>query len=194
LRPLFSEHRGVVDFIHYRLKGDAERGIPAFLDRPAQDLLGPSAIFDHFLHRIREMAETQPFVEKGFDYYRDEIPQIFEDPDQRKVALEAVKLLILFAISPVKSRYTARHMAEMILFRVTDLEAEINYQYFRDILERLVKETSHLSATPGKDPLDDQFSITLRADIASIVRRKIQQGVMEIFPGIAASLIASSFC
>jgi hypothetical protein len=183
LRPLFSEHRGVVDFIHYRLKGDAERGIPAFLDRPAQDLLGPSAIFDHFLHRIREMAETQPFVEKGFDYYRDEIPRIFEDPDQRKVALEAVKLLTLFTISPVKFRYTARHMAEMILFRVTDLEAEINYQYFRDVLERLVKETSHLSVTPGKDPLDDQFSITLRADIAGILRRKIQQGVMEIFPG-----------
>jgi hypothetical protein len=183
LRPLFSEHRGVVDFIHYRLKGDAERGIPTFLDRPAQELLGPSAIFDHFIHRIREMAETQPFVEKGFDYYRDEIPQIFEDPDQRKVALEAVKLLILFTISPVKFRYTARHMAEMILFRVTDLEAEINYQYFRDILERLVKETSHLSVTPGKDPLDDQFSITLRADIAGILRRKIQQGVMEIFPG-----------
>ncbi len=183
LRPLFSEHRGVVDFIHYRLKGDAERKIPTFLDRPAQELLGPSAVFDHFLHRIREMAETQPFVEKGFEYYRDEIPQIFEDPDQRKVALEAVKLLILFAISPVKFRYTARHMAEMILFRVTDLEAEINYQYFRDVLERLAKESSHLSVTPGKDPLDDQFSITLRVDIAGILRRKIQQGVKEIFPG-----------
>jgi hypothetical protein len=183
LRPLFSEHRGVVDFIHYRLKGDAERGIPTFLDRPSQELLGPPVIFDHFLHRIREMAETQPFVEKGFDYYRDEIPRIFEDPDHRKVALEAVKLLILFAISPVKFRYTARHMAEMILFRVTDLEAEINYQYFRDVLDRLVKESSHLSVIPGKDPLNDQFTLTLRADIAGILRRKIQQGVTEIFPG-----------
>ncbi len=183
LRPLFSEHRGVVDFIHYRLKGDAERDIPTFLDRPAQELLGPSAIFDHFLHRIREMAETQPFVEKGYDYYRDEIPRIFSDPDQRRVALEAVKLLILFAISPMKFRYTVRHIAEMILFRVTDLEAEINYQYLRDLLDRLAKETSHLSVIPGKDPFDDQFSITLRADIAGILRRKIQQGVMELFPG-----------
>ena len=129
LRPLFSEHRGIVDFIHYRLKGDTERGIPSFLEKPAQELLGPSAIFDHFLHRIREMAETQPFVEKGFEYFRDEIPQIFKDPDQQKVALDVVKLLVLFAISPVKTRYTARHMAEMILFKVTDLEAEINYQY-----------------------------------------------------------------
>lgn len=182
LRPLFSEHRGIVDFIHYRLKGNIERGIPSFLERPAQELLGPSAIFDHFVHRIREMAETQPFVEKGFDYYQDEIPQIFRDPEQQKVALEAVKLLILFAISPVKIRYTARHMAEMILFRVTDLESEINYQYLRDILERLVKESSYLAVIPGKDPLDDQFSITLRPDISSIMRQKIRQGVTEIFP------------
>jgi len=183
LRPLFSEHRGIVDFIHYRLKGDVERNIPSFLDRPAQELLGPSAIFDHFIHRILEMAETQPFVEKGFDYYQDEIPQIFKDPDQQKLAIEAVKLLILFAISPVKMKYTVRHMAEMALFRVTDLEAEINYQYFRDILERLSKETSHLSVTPGKDPLADQFYITLRPDISGILRRKVRQGTTEIFPG-----------
>ncbi|HXZ35205.1 MAG TPA: DUF6079 family protein, partial [Thermodesulfobacteriota bacterium] len=183
LKPLFSEHRGIVDFIHYRLKGDVERGIPTFLDRPAHELLGPSAIFDHFLHRIREMAETQPYVEKGFEYYREEIPQVFKDPDQERVALEAVKLLILFAISPVEARYTARHMAEMVLFRVTDLDGQTNYQYFRDILSRLVKETSFLVVTPGKDPLDDRVSIDLRVDLSAILRRKVRQGVSEIFPG-----------
>ncbi len=183
LKPLFSEHRGIVDFIHYRLKGDEERGIPSFLDRPAQDLLSPPAIFDHFLHRIRETAETQPFVEKGFEYYRDEIPRMFKDPDQQKVALDAVKLLILLAISPVKFKYTARHLAEMVLFRVTELEAEINYRYFRDILDRLAKETSFVAVTPGKDPLDDQFAIDLRVDFSSVLRQKIRQGVAQIFPG-----------
>jgi len=183
LRPLFSEHRGIVDFIHYRLKGDTGRRIPSFLEKPAQELLGPPAIFDHFLHRIREMAETQPFVEKGFEYFQDEIPQIFKDPDQQKVALEAVKLLVLFAISPVKTRYTARHMAEMILFKVTDLEADINYQYCRDILERLGKESSYIVVTPGKEPLDDQFTLDLRVDITALIRRRIRQGVTEIFPG-----------
>lgn len=183
LKPLFSEHRGIVDFIHYRLKGDVERGIPTFLDRPVHDLLGPSAIFDHFLHRIREMAETQPYVEKGFEYYRDEIPQVFKDPDQERVALEAVKLLILFAISPVETKYTARHMAEMVLFRVTELDGQTNYQYFRDIISRLVKETSFLVVSPGKDPLDDRISMDLRVDLSAILRRKIRQGVSEIFPG-----------
>lgn len=183
LKPLFSEHRGIVDFIHYRLKGDVERGIPTFLDRPAHELLGPSTIFDHFIHRIREMAETQPYVEKGFEYYREEIPQIFKDPDQERVALEAVKLLILFAISPVETRYTVRHMAEMVLFRVTELDGQTNYQYFRDILSRLVKETSFLVVSPGKDPLDDRVSIDLRVDLSAILRRKVRQGVSEIFPG-----------
>jgi hypothetical protein len=183
LRPLFSEHRGIVDFIHYRLKGDPERGIPSFLKKPAQELLGPSVIFDHFLHRIREMAETQPFVEKGFEYFQDEIPQIFKDTDQQKVATDVVKLLVLFAISPVKTRYAARHIAEMIMFKVTDLEADINYQYCRDILERLDKETSHIVVAPGKDPLDAQYSLDLRVDVTALLRRKIRQGVTEIFPG-----------
>jgi len=183
LKPLFSEQRGIVDFIHYRLKGNAERAIPSFLMRPAQDLLSPAVLFDHFIHRIRETAETQPFVEKVFHYYQDEIPQIFKDPDQQKVALEAVKLLILFAISPVRTKYTARHMAEMVLFRVTDLETNINYQYFRDILDRLAKESSYLAVSSGKDPLDDQFTIDLKADIPGIMRRKIRQTVAEIYPG-----------
>jgi len=183
LKPLFSEHRGIVDFIHYRLKGDGERGIPSFLERPPQELLGPSAIFDHFVDRIREMSETQPFMEKAFSYYEEEIPKIFQDPDQKKVALEAVKLLILFAISPVRTKYTARHMTEMVLFRVTDLETNINYQYFRDILDRLTRESSYLAVSPGKDPLDDQFAVDLKADIPGIMRRKIRQTVAEINPG-----------
>lgn len=183
LKPLFSEHRGIIDFIHYRLKGDAQRGIPSFLDRPAEELLGPAAIFDHFLQRIRETAETQPFLEKAFQAYQDEIPEIFKDPDQQKVALEAVKILVLLAMSPVKIRYTVRHLAEMILFRVTPLDEKVNYDYLRDILERLQRESSYLAVIPGKDRLDDQIAIDLKADIQGIVRRKIRQGAAEIYPG-----------
>lgn len=183
LKILFSEHRGLVDFIHSRLKGDRERGIPSFLDKPATELLGPATIFDHFLHRLREMAETQPFVEKGYEYFREEIPQIFKDPDQQKVALEVIKILILAAISPVKVKYQVKHLAEMVLFRVTDLEAEINYQYLRDILERLAKETSFLVVERTSEPMGDYFAIDLRLDLPSLLRRKIRQGVAEIFPG-----------
>ncbi len=69
------------------------------------------------------------------------------------------------------------------MFKVTDLEADINYQYCRDILERLGKETSYIVVTPGKDPFDDHFSLDLRVDVTALLRRKIRQGVTEIFPG-----------
>ncbi|MGC8808771.1 MAG: DUF6079 family protein [bacterium] len=182
LKILFSEHRGVVDFIHSRLKGDQERGIPSLLDKPATTLLGPATIFDHFLHRLREMAETQPYIEKGYEYFSEEIPRIFKDPDQQKVALEAVKILILAAISPVKVKYSVKHLTEMVLFRVTELDTEFNYQYFHDLLERLAKETSFLVVERGPEPKQDHFALDLRLDLPSLLRRKIRQVATEIFP------------
>lgn len=182
LKMLFSEHRGVVDFIHSRLKGDQERGISSLLDKPVTDLLRPAAIFDHFMHRLREMAETQPYIEKGYEYFNEEIPQIFKDPDQQKVALETVKILILAAISPVKVKYTVKHLTEMVLFRVTELEAEFNYQYFHDLLERLAKETSFLVVERGPEPKQDHFVLDLRLDLPSLLRRKMRQVATEIFP------------
>ncbi|MEW6184778.1 MAG: DUF6079 family protein [Thermodesulfobacteriota bacterium] len=183
LKPLFSEHRGMVDFIHYRLKGDTERGIPSFLGNQAQALLGPAVIFDHFLHRIRETAETQPFADKVFVYYQDEIPNLLTDREQQQVALEAVKLLILIAIAPAEIRYTLKHLADMILFRVTDLDSNINYQYLWEILDRLSQESPYLTRVPGPDPLSDRFLIKLQADLAGIMRQRVRQGASEIFSG-----------
>ncbi|MCK4488487.1 MAG: hypothetical protein KAU38_17220, partial [Desulfobacterales bacterium] len=181
LKPLFSEHRGVVDFIHYRLKGDPERHIPSLLDHPAHDLLTPEVIFDHFLDRIRERSESQIYVERVFATYQDEIPEIFQDPDQQQIALAAVKLLILFAISPAKFKYTVRHMAEMLLFRITPMEAEINYEFLGDILERLSKEGSYIQAEKTDDPLKSHYFIDLKADMAGIMRRRIRHMASEIF-------------
>lgn len=181
LKPLFSEHRGVVDFIHYRLKGDPERHIPSLLDRPAHELLTPEVIFDHFLDRIRERSESQIYVERVFAAYQDQIPEIFQDPDQRHMAVAAVKLLILFAISPVKFKYVVRHMAEMVLFRVTPMEAEINYEFFGDILERLAKEGSYIQVEKADEPLKSHYFIDLRADMAGIMRRRIRHMASELF-------------
>ena len=182
LKPLFSEHRGVIDFIHFRLKGDPERGIPGILNRPAHQLLTPEVIFDHFLDRIRERSETQAYVERVFSLYQEEIPQLFQDRDQQEVALSVVKLLILFAVSPVKFRYTVRHLAEMLLFRVTPMDSDINYQFMHDIVERLAREGAHIRAERKTDPLDNAYFIDLKADIAGITRRRIRHLVTELFP------------
>jgi len=182
LKPLFSEHRGVVDFIHFRLQGDPERHIPSLMDRPARRLLTPEAIFDHFIDRIRERAETQIYVQRVFDGYRSEIEQVFREPDQRQVALSAVKLMILFAISPTPYKYTVRHMAEMILFQITAMEAEINYQFLHDILDRLAKEGLYIRVENRDDPMDDHFYIDLKADMAGIMRQRIRHQAAQLFP------------
>ncbi len=182
LKALFSEHRGVVDFIHFRVKGDPERHIPSRLDRPAHELLTPEVIFDHFLDRIRERAETQVYVERVFEGYQEEIPELFKDPDQQRTALTAIKLLILFAISPSRFKYTVRHMAEMILFPITPLDSEINYQFLHDILDRLAKEGSYVRVEPHDDPLQNHYAIDLKADISGIIRRRVRHMASQFFP------------
>ncbi|MBW2000634.1 MAG: hypothetical protein JRJ29_22075, partial [Deltaproteobacteria bacterium] len=183
LKPLFSEHRGVIDFIHYRLKGDRERNIPSMLGQPAHRLLRPEVIFDHFLDRIRERTETQIYVERVFEGCLETIDNVFPDQDQKEVARAAIKLLILFAISPVKYKYTVRHLAEMILFPITSLESQINYQFLHDLLNQLTEEGLYLRVEKGKDPLDDHFFIDLKADMAGLLRRRIKHKASLIFSG-----------
>jgi len=104
LKPLFSQHRGIIDFIHYQLKGDESRHIEGIMEEPADRLLTPDYIFDHFTSRIREMIETNPYYEKVYRYYKQEIDSIL-NKDQIELGLKIVKVLILFSISPVKKEY-----------------------------------------------------------------------------------------
>ena len=182
LKPLFSEHRGVVDFIHFRLRGDPERNIPCSLEWPAHQLIGPEAIFDHFLERIKERVDTQIYVERVYGYFEMEIPELFKDEEQQRVAYSLIKLLVLFAISPVKFRYTVRHVAEMVLFQITSLDAQINYQFIHDILEKLHREGSYIGVDERPDPLENHYFIDLKADIAGIMRSRVRHMASEIFP------------
>ena len=197
LKTLFSEHRGVIDFIHFRLKGDPERHIPELLGRPAHELLGPDVIFDHFMERIVERTETQIYVERVYRYYEAELPGLFPDPDQRHVAMVAVKLLILFAISPVTYSYPVRLMAEMILYQVTPLETDMNYHFLQEIMAKLAREGSYVKEDVRGEPLETRYSIDLAADIAGNVRKRIRHGASEIFDedlrlfSVPASLVDS---
>ena len=73
LKPIFSQHRGVVDFIHYQLKGDPGRNIEGMLHLSCDHLLTPERIFDHFRVRIKERVELNPFTEVVYKYYEDEM-------------------------------------------------------------------------------------------------------------------------
>ena len=181
LKPLFSQHRGVVDFIHYQLKGDSGRNIAGMLHLPCDHLLTPERIFDHFRVRIKERVELNPFNEVVYKYYEDEMGNIFDNETDLNLAFRILKVLILIAISPVKKKRTVKDIAEMLLYRITELESSINYQYIRDILERLYQEGAYISMDKGKKPLEDHFYINLEADISLLVKRSAEYLVGSFF-------------
>ena len=182
LKTLFSQHRGVVDFIHARLTGDESRNIPGMFHLPHDTLLTPDTIFDHFQHRIKESDETNPFHDLVYKYYEEEMAKIFPAETERSLAFKVIKILILLAIMPVRKRYTVSRIAEMLLYRVTDLEAGINYRYIRDILEKLLHQGAYITVEKGENELEDVFCLDLEADVNLIIRRKTDHLLNTISP------------
>lgn len=178
LKPLFSKTRGFVDFVHYQIAGNPERGIAGMLDRPCETLLCPDRIFDHFLDRMTSTLELVPYVETVYMHYRREMPRILETEEDRRFALRLVKLLILQDISPARRSFTARQLAEMLVERITDLDPEVNYQFTADVAAELLRRGGFLTASsaPGEedDPLGRVYHIRLEADAHSILERKLE--------------------
>ena len=173
LKPLFSQHRGIIDFIHYRLKGDESRDITGMMDSDAAELLTADKIFDHFVGRIREMMETNPFYTKVFKYYKQEIDSLL-DSDEQTIGLKLIKLLILFAISPINKKYTVKEISNMLFIKITDLEPAVNYEYIEDILNRLYQHGAYLVKKSGDDKQDNQYFIDLEADVNLIIKRRTE--------------------
>ncbi|MGI9953102.1 DUF6079 family protein [Moorellaceae bacterium AZ2] len=183
LRPLFSQHRGVVDFIYSRLTGDPARQIPGLLDRPPDSLLGPDLIFDHFQDRIRALPETSPYVQQVFNYYREEMPRLLPEPREQELGFRLLKLLILSALGASAKPLTVRELTHLLLSPLTRLEWHLNYEYVADILQRLYRGGAYLGCQEGPSPLDTAFYVDLQADVQLLVRRRLEYIKKGFFPG-----------
>lgn len=182
LRPLFSQHRGVVDFVHYRLRGDAARKIPSLLEAPWDTFLTPDLIFDHFRDRLRETLETNPYVDLVYAYYEREGEQLFPDAEERAVALRLVKLLILAAAAPNPLRLSVRELTHCLVHRYSRLEPSANYEFIARLLQQLAQRAAYIAAEPGTEPLADIYRIDLEADVHGLVWRQIEHETARLFP------------
>lgn len=171
LKPLFSQHRGIIDFIHYRLQGDKARNISSMLEEDAYTLLNPDLIFDHFLDRIRETVEIRQYYEKIYRYYEQEIDTILSEEEAR-VGLKLIKLLILLSISPLEKEYTVQELSHLVLKPVTDLDSIANYEYIAGILERLFHHGAYLVLKKGNNIRENIYSLDLKADVNLIIEQK----------------------
>ncbi len=203
LLPFFSRHRGAVDFLHHQLAGDPQRQIPGMLDLAAETLLGPETILDHFRVRIRETLETAPFITVVLAIYEKEMPKLFPDAEDRKTALRLLKILILLAISPIRRRRRVAQLAEMLLYRVTDLDPAANYDFVHDLLEKMQQQGAYISVESEGHPHEDVYFVDLTADVALIVQRRVEvllkdpgftlgRAVESLLPSVTSSLLPLS--
>lgn len=181
LKPLFSQHRGIIDFIHFRLQGDPSRDIPSMLEKESNQLLSPELIFDHFLDRIRENMESRSYYEKVFRYYQQEIVSFINEEDL-DTALRIIKLLILFAISPIEKKYTVKDIAHMLLAAITDLDDSVNYQYIDQLLGQLNRHGAYLVIEKADKIEDNIYFLDLKADVNLIIKQKTQYIKSNFFP------------
>ena len=181
LTPIFSQHRGVIDFIYHQLSGDANRNWQGMLDLPANTLMTPDAIFDHFRERIQEIPELNPYIETVYKTLEREIPTLFEDERDRRITLKVVKMLILVELSPLEKRLTITRLAPMVNEPVSELDASLNYTYLKEaILDRLVQEASYIS-TRENERGEPVYYISLELTIHQIVRNRINELLQEPF-------------
>jgi hypothetical protein len=171
LKQLFSQHRGVVDFIHYQLAGDPARKIPGLLAGRADRLLTPDLIFDHFRTRIRELPETNPYSEVVVRAWEVDSP--FADPEERELAVRLVKILALAALSPLPAHLTPRRLLELTLYTLTDLDPAVNQEYVTGLLDRMYREGPYLARSEGPEAANPEYRIDLEADISLFVRRRL---------------------
>ncbi|MGM0651941.1 MAG: DUF6079 family protein [Bacillota bacterium] len=181
LRPLFSQHRGVIDFIHHRLAGDTGRGIAPFIENSGQELLTPDYIFDHFRERLRETVETNPYSEQVFHHYEREAGRLFDDEDEVRIALRILKLLILGAVARDPRSFSLTEITTLLLYRYSILESAVNYEFIKEIMDRLLIHGAYISAVEEEG--ETYYSIDLKADVGLLLEKKLKKIKNELTSG-----------
>ncbi len=113
LGGLFSQHRGIVDFVCSRIAGDPRRGIPSILERPQRELLGPDSIFEHFSARLAEFSTYNIYPRHIVPHLDREIDRVISDGADRHLARRIVRMLVLYSIHPTAKAPTAARLAEL---------------------------------------------------------------------------------
>ena len=183
LGDLFSEHRGIVDFVHYQLAGDSSRHISGILDRLAHELLGPDAIYEHFYPRMTEFSELHVFPKYVIPHLDEIIGRTLEHPADKALARRIVRVLVLYRIHPTAAQPTVRELTEQVTCALSEQDPTLNVQFVAEgILEPLAEASQFLvKHTPeSQDPLDAVYEVITEADPVKTLKARISRRASEI--------------
>ncbi|MBU4483829.1 hypothetical protein KKA47_00230 [bacterium] len=176
LSPLFSQHRGIIDFVYNRLRGDERRGTTGMLDQPASCLLCVDQIFDHFEDRIRELDLTAPYYDLVYKQLNRTIDEIFADDEDRTLARKIIKILILTEVSAFRDKRTLAELTGMLLFPISTIDPRANYQYIKEtILDRLARSSLYLRCDEAKNSLESRYYVKLEKDSRRLLEKEVER-------------------
>ena len=194
LGDLFSEHRGIVDFVYSQLAGDESRQISGILDRPAYELLGPDSIYEHFSQKMAEFS--------GFNIYpRHVVPHLDEviehaiDEEDRTLARRIVRILVLYRIHPTADIPSVKDLTDQVSCALSDQDPSLNVDFVAEaILDPLTEKSKFLVKHPSEtgDPKDVIYEVVTEEDPAKTLKARILRAASEI-PSDDTRLITSVF-
>ncbi|MBN2035594.1 MAG: hypothetical protein JW768_02510 [Chitinispirillaceae bacterium] len=192
LGNLFSQHRGIVDFVHARVAGDEGRGIPGILDRDAGELLAPDAIYEHFCQRLSEFTAYHVFPRTIVPHLDETIDAVIAEKEDRPIAKKLVRMLVLYAIHPTARKPTVRELAALCSCMLADHDPDANAQFVAGVLlDPLAVKSRFLvkRVPPSGDRLDAVYELTVQEDLAGTVRRRIENAMNDIRPNDSRPLL-----
>jgi hypothetical protein len=181
LGDLFSQHRGIVDFVCSRIGGDRRRNIPSILDRPVRELLGPDSIFDHFATRLAEFSAYNIYPRHIVPHLDREIDKHIANGEDRHIAKRIVRMLVLYRIHPTADIPNAGKLAELAAcgLDAPDLNARFITEALLDPLAS-VSRFLHKRQPVEVNPALRVYEISVEEDSGKVLEARIERLQNEI--------------
>ncbi|MGA2977666.1 MAG: DUF6079 family protein [Spirochaetia bacterium] len=193
LGGIFSQHRGVVDFVHSRIAGDDSRSIPSILARPAAELLAPDSIYDHFSQRLAEFSAFHVYPRHIVPHLDEVIEKTLSSPEDRALCRRVVRMLVLYRIHPTATPPSVAELAELASCSLDAHSPELNARFLAEaILDPVASASRFLAKTadPSGDPLAARYHIVTEDDPAKILAARVARVASEPAPDDSRLLLA----
>lgn len=179
LGDLFSQHRGIVDFVFTQTAGAPERNVPGILDRPAAEMLAPDSIYKHFEPRLAEFSDFNLFPRHIVPHLDNVIEQTLHENHDRTLCRRLVRILVLYHIHPTAAPPTLRRLTELVGCVLAPGQPDLNLEFVGEVLldpvvagssflVRNPADTGHAGDTVYKITTEEKPDRTLKARIERV--------------------------
>jgi hypothetical protein len=182
LGDLFSQHRGIVDFVHARIAGDPQRQIEGILSRPAAELLAPDSIYEHFSPRLLEFSAFHVYPKHIIPHLDEVIGKVIDDGEDQRLARRLVRILVLYALHPTVKAPGVQALAELGACMLSAHDQTASPRFIAGLLDPVVEHSRFLTKEipAGADALGAVYTITVHDDHTKALRGRIRRVMADI--------------